>query len=175
LPLLDGLITPGEWNQPPAITFDTDQGAGWGVEGFMTWVTDQLFMGFSVDDLQSGAGQLLTIYFDSDGSGAGPNSQDRAFRMARDGTLWTGVWDGNSWSWPEENENWEAVMAERPGELWVIELGINAALEMPVMLGGEEFGLLVVLGQDGEQGAWPDGGIAVNADTWQTVDNNLCN
>jgi hypothetical protein len=46
---------------------------------------------------------------------------------------------------------------------------------MPVMLGGEEFGLLVVLGQDGEQGAWPDGGIAVNADTWQTVDNNLCN
>lgn len=175
LPLLDGVITPGEWNQPPTIVFDTYQSAGWTVEGSMTWVTDQLFMGFTVDDLQSGTAQVLTIYFDPDGSGDRPNGPDRAFRIERDGTLSSGAMTDDGWAWVEEDENWNVVMAERPGGLWVVEMGINAALEMPVMLGGEEFGLLVVVGQDGGQGAWPNGGQPLNASSWQAVDNSRCN
>ena len=145
----------------------------------MTWVTDQLFMGFTVDDMQSGDAQLLTIYFDVDGSSDTPDGQDRAFQVGRDGILRLGAYSQETpiggWTWLEEDENWDAVVAERPNGRWVIELGINAALEMPAMLGSQAFGLLVTLGQDGAQGVWPDGGLIQSTETWQPVDNSLCN
>ena len=140
----------------------------------MQWVTDQLFMAFSINDLQSGAAQVLTVYFDPDGSGGAPDNQDRAFWIGRDGTLRSGVFSSSGWTWLDNNENWSAAIFEGPNGMWTTELGINAALVMPAMLSGDDFGLSIYLGQDGQQGAWPDGAQPTNAGSWQLVNNDLC-
>jgi serine/threonine protein kinase len=173
LPVLDGILTPGEWS-PPVIVFDTYQDAGWTVEGSMIWVTDQLFLAFDVDDLQTGSGRLLTIYFDPDGSGGAPDNLDRAYRINRDGTLSSGRITSGVWTWLETHENWNAASLEENSGRWIVELGINAALDMPSLLTGDEFNLLVVLGPGEGQGAFPATGRANNVDTWQEVANGLC-
>ncbi|MGD2079043.1 MAG: hypothetical protein PVH18_11715, partial [Chloroflexota bacterium] len=79
------------------------------------------------------------------------------------------------WVWLDSNVNWSAAIFEGPDGLWAVELGINAAMEMPAMLSGQSFGLMVDLGADGSQGSWPNGASATDSSSWRSVDNVLCN
>jgi hypothetical protein len=175
LPALDGVVSPGEWGSEPVIRFDAGPAESWPVEGYMRWVTDQLFMAFVVDDGLSGASESLTTYFDPEGDGESPEEQDRAFRIGRDGSLYSGSFLEGAWTWQEGHDNWTAAISDGPEGGWMMEVGINAALELPVMLAGQEFGLMVRAGQDGVDGSWPDGALPADSDSWQVFDNSLCN
>ena len=180
LPELDGVISQGEWGSTPAISFTAGTEQTWLIEGYMTWVTDQLFMGFMIDDALSGTGDLLTLFIDADGSGGNIDAADRAYRIGRDGTLSSGIANEPSapergWNWSEGNDNWIAQMSTAQDGRWLVELRINAALEMPALLGGDAFGLMIELGENGSQGGWPSGAGSLNPGTWQSVGNSLCN
>lgn len=178
LPTLDGVIEPGEWGNAPQITFDAGPDKSWHVDGYMTWVTDQLFMAYVVDGPQSGDADILTVFFDADGAGATDNS-DRAYRIGRDGALWSGYFDdqlpsGPGWAWVSENDNWIAEMSAEQSGRWMSELRINAALDMPELLGVDVFEMIVNMGEDGNQGAWPSEANPLDAATWQPVENEVC-
>jgi len=178
LPLLDGVVIAEEWASATALTFAAGPELSWQVDGYMSWVTDQLFMGFVVDDNQSAGADLISIFVDADGSGGSPSEADRGFRVWRDGSLSTGT--GNSapneqgWTWTNSNEYWVANGSTSPDGLWMMELRVNAALEMPELLNAEGFGLLVTLGEDGGQGSWPANGQPLDLGSWQPVSNALC-
>jgi hypothetical protein len=179
LPDLDGVISQGEWGSTPAISFVAGPNQNWLVQGYMTWVTDQLFMGFVIDDDPSGTGDLVTLYIDADGSGGDIDGVDRAFRISRDGVLSTGVASDpqtadQEWTWSENNANWVAQMSPDQNVSWTIEMRINAALEMPELLIGDVFGFMIELGQDGDQGVWPADAGQLNPGTWQSVNNGSC-
>ena len=180
LPNLDGVVSAGEWGNTPMFSFAAGADATWLVDGYMTWVADQLFMAFVIDDDQTGAGELLSVFIDADGSGGEISNSDRAYGIGRDGTLSTGVvddsgTDGSIWNWVEVNENWVAQNGDGPGGQWMLEIRINAALDAPQLLAGNPFGLMISLGDDGSQGSWPEGGQEPQSGTWQAVSNDLCN
>lgn len=174
LPVMDGSITPVEWGGAPSIEFDAGPGDAWAVDGYMNWVTDQLFMALVIDDGASGAAQVITVYFDPDGSGGPPDASDRAFRFNRNGDLSSGVVVDGSWTWLDSNDNWNAVQSADPTGLWMIEVAINAAVEMPEMLSGQSFGLMIDLGENGQFGQWPSDAQPVDSSTWQSISNSLC-
>jgi hypothetical protein len=123
---------------------------------------------------------LLTLFIDADGSGGNIDASDKAYRIGRDGMLSTGnasepQESEQGWTWSEGNENWIAQMSTGQDGRWMVEVRINAALEMPTLLFGDEFGLMIELGEDGGDGSWPEGAGQLNPGTWQSVGNALCN
>ncbi len=179
LPNLDGLVSPGEWGSTPTFSFAAGTDAAWLVDGYVTWVTDQLFMAFVVDDDGTAAIESLSVFVDVDGNAGNINDSDRAYRIGRDERLSTGVVDdsgpgGSSWNWVAVNENWVAQSGDGPIGQWMLELRINAALDAPQLLAGGPFGLMISLGDDGSQGSWPEGGQALEPNTWQRVSSDLC-
>jgi hypothetical protein len=66
------------------------------------------------------------------------------------------------------------MMTEDPGGQWMLEMGVNVALEMPAMLSGESFGLMMDLSGDEQEGNWPDGALPAETGGWQLVGSELC-
>jgi len=107
-----------------------------------------------------------------------PDSADRFFQIARDGTLTiqaginTNV-DSLDWDSNYTSNNWTAVTGEPVAGRWVVEMSIDAT-EMPILMDGNPFGMMSVVLYTGLLYPWPDGAITDNAGTWQSIDNQVC-
>jgi len=180
LPTIDGVVESTEWGDTPFVEFEAGSDATWLVEGYMTWVTDQLFMGFVIGDTLSDADDLITVYIDPDLEEDAADVPERAYRVTRDGRLLLGTGNAGQlgtqgWTWVESNDSGIAQTGEDTDGGWMMELRINAALEAPQLLGGDPFGQMIDLGENGQQGAWPNEADPLDATTWQPIDNVICN
>jgi hypothetical protein len=150
------------------------------VTGWLQWVDDQLYVAFVIGDpTTNNSIDSLRVYFDTNNNGGDPDESDRFFQIIRDGTLTTRAGtgtenDGLDWNSGYTSEEWTAMVANQGGAGWAIEMQIDAALEMPDLLAGDAFGMMVLVQYTGSLGIWPDDAITNATDSWQTVKNADC-
>jgi len=65
-------------------------------------------------------------------------------------------------------------VGEKGGSGWILELHIDTPEEMPDLLAGDPFGMMVLAQFTGSLGIWPKGAISNVADSWQLIENTDC-
>ncbi len=179
-PKLDGIVDVAEWGNNPMFEFAPDDDVTRRVQGYMVWVADQLYMAFIINDPSNN--QLtdsLKVYFDANNNKGDPDSEDRFFQIARDGTTTVRAGIGSNvdnldWNPEYESDNWEAMVRDTGTNQWVVEVQIDASNEMPVILNGQPVGMMAIVLYTGSQGIWPQDAISNNAGTWQAIENGIC-
>lgn len=179
-PTIDGVFDIAEWGNQPLFSFAPDDDSARLVEGYMTWVGDQLFLAYLIDDTTNN--QLtdsLKVYFDANNNAGDPDSSDRFFQIARDGTLTVRSGTGNNvdnldWDSDYESDNWKAIVGEPAADQWIVEIQIDTPSEMPDLLSGLPFGLMNIVQYTGSQGIWPNEAVSNDAGTWQVIESTLC-
>lgn len=136
-----------------------------------------LYLAFLINDPTNDPSDSLRLYFDTTNNGGDPDTSDRAFQIGRDGStnISAGIGsnsDGQNWNPGYSSDNWEAAVGETPGDQWVVEVAIHAAVEMGAL--ADIFGLMVQVLYTGEMATWPDEANFINADTWQPIQNVTC-
>ena len=180
LPELDGIFDITEWGNEPLFTFTPDADPTRRVQGYMTWVGDQLFLANLINDpTNNQLTDSLKIYFDGNQNAGDPDISDRFFQIARDGTLTvrSGIGsnvDNLDWDSDYESDDWSAVVGEPAADQWLVEMQVDTPNEMPDLLNGLPFGMMYIVLYTGSQWVWPDGGVSNDAGTWQTIQNSIC-
>jgi hypothetical protein len=179
-PSVDGIFNPNEWPAEPAYSFIPDGDISQQVQVYLVWVTNQLYSAVLVSDATNDqATDSVKIYYDVNNNLGDPDSADRFYQIIRDGTMTirAGIGtndDGRDWNSDYTSDNWNAVTGELGGSGWLVEMQIDASLEMPDMLLGQPFGQMILVLYTGSQSVWPDGAISNDAGTWQQLANPVC-
>ena len=179
-PTLDGVFDIAEWGNQPLFAFAPDEDPTRRVEGFVTWVGDQLYLAYLISDpTNNPLTDSLKVYFDVNNNAGDPDISDRFFQISRDGTLTVRSGTGTNvdnldWDSNYESGNWQAVVGEPAAEQWIVEMQIDTPNEMPELLNGLPFGMMNIVQYTGSQGIWPEGAISNDASTWQTIQNTIC-
>lgn len=178
-PTLDGVMQPNEWGPVPAAEFGPQGSAEYTVAFYFLKNADGLYLAFQIGDPTfNELTDSLRVYFDATNNAGDPDSTDRFFQIARDGTTTVQAGMANNtdtldWDNSYTSSNWSAVVGEPGGSSWVVEMAIDAA-EMPVLMDGNPFGMMAMVLYTGLLESWPVGAITDDAGTWQEVDNQVC-
>jgi serine/threonine protein kinase len=176
-PTIDGVFDITEWGSTPLFQFQPENNGSRLVQVFFVRDATNLYLAFLINDPTAEPSDSLRLYFDTTNNGGDPDTSDRAFQIGRDGSaeIAAGIGsnsDGQNWNPNYTSNNWQAAIGEATGQQWVVEMEINAAVEMGALT--DPFGLMVQVLYTGELATWPEGASSINADTWQDVRNAVC-
>ncbi|MFZ0543915.1 MAG: FHA domain-containing protein, partial [Candidatus Promineifilaceae bacterium] len=178
-PTLDGVMEENEWSQEPTFVFGPQGSPEYSVAVFLMRDPNGVYLAYQIGDPTFNEfTDSLRLYFDVTNNGGDPDSADRFFQIARDGTktIQAGTNDnGDNQDWDNSytSSNWSAVVGEPGSDSWVVEIAIESA-EMPVLSDENQFGMMSMVLYTGLLQSWPVGAITDNADTWQVIDNQSC-
>ena len=135
-----------------------------------------LYLAFLINDAVVDSSDEVRVMFDVNGNGGDPDAPDRFVRVNRDGTMevWSGIGsnsDVQAWDSFYSSANWTIVSSDG-GSQWTVELGVNAAAEMPGLT--NPFGTMAQVQFTSDLAIWPAGANGNNASTWQPVANPPC-
>ncbi len=178
-PVIDGVLNVGsEWPATPLFTFQpTVAGAERIVRVYAARDAGRLYFGFLINDAAAEASDSVRLYFDTTNNGGDPDTADRFFQVTRDGSrlLWAGIGnnlDGQEWNSNYTSTNWTAAVGEAGNGQWVVELQIDAVSEMGAL--ADPFALMAQVQFTGDLATFPSTAVNNQADTWQDIDNILC-
>jgi len=137
----------------------------------------RLYFGYLINDAANEPTDSVRLYLDTTNNGGDPDSSDRFFQVARDGSrlLWAGTGsnaDGQEWNSNYTSSNWSAAVGEPGSGQWVVEMQIDALAELGAL--GNPFGLLTQVLYTGDLASYPSTGTSGQANTWQDIANVLC-
>lgn len=175
-PTINGVFDILEWGDMLA-QFQPEGNSSRQVQVYFVRDATHLYLAFLINDPTNDPSDSLRLYFDTTNNGGDPDTSDRAFQIGRDGStnISAGIGsnsDGQNWNPGYSSDNWEAAVGETPGDQWVVEVAIHAAVEMGAL--ADIFGLMVQVLYTGEMATWPDEANFINADTWQPIQNVTC-
>jgi hypothetical protein len=176
-PAIDGVFQITEWGNEPLFSFQPVNSPSRLVQVYSVRDSQNLYLAFLINDESNNASDSLRLYFDTTNNGGDPDTADRFFQIARDGTMavWAGIGsntDTRTWNSEYSSGNWEASIGEPGSNQWVVEMEIDILAEMSAL--ADPFGLMVQVLYTGDLATWPEGGLSNVADTWQDVDNADC-
>jgi hypothetical protein len=178
-PVIDGVLNVGsEWPATPLFTFQPAvTGPERIVRVYAVRDASRLYFGFLINDAAAEATDSIRLYFDTTNNGGDPDTADRFFQVARDGSrlLWAGIGnnlDGQMWNSNYTSTNWTAAVGEAGNGQWVVELQIDAVAEMGAL--GDPFALMAQVLYTGDLASYPSTASPDQANTWQDIDNILC-
>ena len=178
-PAIDGTLGIGtEWPATPTFTFQpTVAGAQRIVQVYAVRSAGRLYFGYLINDAANEPTDSVRLYLDTTNNGGDPDSSDRFFQVARDGSrlLWAGTGsnaDGQEWNSNYTSSNWSAAVGEPGTGQWVVEMQVDALTELGAL--GNPFGLLTQVLYTGDLASYPSTATSGQANTWQDVANVLC-
>jgi serine/threonine protein kinase len=175
-PTIDGVFS--EWSSlSPLVEFQPAGNPARRVQVYFVRDAGRLYLAFVINDNTDDAADSLRVYFDTTNNGGDPDSTDRFFQIVRNGTqsVFAGIgtnsdrleWDNNY-----SSSNWQAAIGEPGNNQWIVEMQIEANAEMAAL--SNPFGMTAQVLFTGELATWPDSALSNLADTWQDVNNALC-
>ena len=177
-PVIDGVLSAGEWPAQPTFTFQpTVSGASRLAQVFAVRDAGRLYMAFLINDAAAEPTDSVRLYIDTTNNGGDGDTADRFFQVARDGTrlLWAGIGsnaDGQEWNSNYTSSNWTAAVGEPGPGQWVVEMQIDAVAELGAL--ADPFGLMAQVLYTGDLASYPSTAASSQANTWQDIDNVLC-
>ena len=177
-PVIDGVLSAGEWPAQPTFTFQpTVSGDARIVRVYAVRDAGRLFLGFLINDAASEPTDSVRLYIDTTNNGGDGDTADRFFQVLRDGTrlLWAGVGsnaDGQEWNSNYTSSNWTAAVGEPGNGQWVVEMQVDAVAELGAL--SDPFGLMAQVLYTGDLASYPSTASSSQANTWQDIDNVLC-
>ncbi len=178
-PNVDGVFGIGEWTTPALFRFTLPDRLERAVDIYGVKRGAELFLAFVIADGSQDAADSVRLYVDTTANGGDPDTTDRFFQVARDGTttIRAGVGsnlDGQEWDSDYTSGNWNAAVSAGAGSAWVVEMRIDIAAEMPA-LAETGFGtLLQVLFTNEGLASLPPGGSSGDAGGWQPIRHSTC-
>ncbi len=175
-PTIDGTFNLVEWPGGPLFQIQPGGNTARLVQVYFVRDLDNLYLAFLVNDDTPDATDSVRLYIDTTNNGGDPDTSDRFFQVARDGTtaVLAGIGnasDGQAWNNGYTSNNWEAAITSGSGQ-WVIEMQIDATAELGAL--ADPFGLMVQVLYTGDFTTWPDGASSNALDTFQDVGNITC-
>jgi eukaryotic-like serine/threonine-protein kinase len=176
-PTIDGNFDISEWGSTPLFQFQPENNGSRLVQVFFMRDASHLYLAFLINDETVDPSDSLRVYFDTTNNGGDPDTSDRFFQIGRDGSLEIAAGigsnsDGLNWNLGYTSNNWDAAVGEVAGQQWVVEIEIDASVEMSSL--ADPFGMMVQVLYTGEVALWPEGANTIDADTWQDVRNAVC-
>ncbi|GAB4264983.1 MAG: hypothetical protein Kow0080_04680 [Candidatus Promineifilaceae bacterium] len=181
-PVVDGVFGGGEWPSVPLFEFMPGENSARLVQVYAVRRVGKLYLAFLINDNTTNASDSLRLYFDTTNNGGDPDSSDRFFQIGRGNTttgptieIWAGRGsnsDAQTWNSDYTSTNWLTAVGEPGGNLWIVEMEIDAAAEMSALT--NPFGLMSQVLYTGELATWPEGGQSADANTWQDVNDAVC-
>lgn len=177
-PTIDGVFNVTEWTGAPLIQFASTGNPNNRVQVYFTRDETALYMAFLINDATNDNTDSLRIYFDTTRNGGDPDSADRFFQIARDGTLEIQAGQGNNsdgidWNSNYDSTNWQAALGEPGGGQWVVEMQIDANAEMGALTDPFAMMLATLFTGDGLV-VWPPTAVSDNLSSYQGVNNVVC-
>ncbi len=178
-PNVDGVFGIGEWTTPALFRFTLPDRLERAVDIYGVKRGAELFLAFVIADGSQDAADSVRLYVDTTANGGDPDTTDRFFQVARDGTttIRAGVGsnsDGQEWDSDYTSGNWNAAVSAGAGSAWVVEMRIDIAAEMPA-LAETGFGtLLQVLFTNEGLASLPPSGSSGDAGGWQPIRHSTC-
>lgn len=174
-PTIDGTFS--EWTAAPLVEFQPGGNAARRVQVYAVRDAGRLYMAFVINDNTNDPADSLRLYLDTTNNGGDPDIADRFIQVIRNGTrsIFAGVGsnaDGLDWDTSYSSSNWQGAIGEPGNNQWVVELQIDLNAEMASL--GNPFGAMAEVLYTGELATWPDSAVSNSADTWQDVNNVLC-
>jgi serine/threonine protein kinase len=178
-PTINGVIEPAEWSGGPLFTFEPDGDLARQVIVYFVRDASNFYLAFNINDPTFELSDSLKVYFDANNNAGDPDTPDRFFQIARDSTATVRAGkgtnaDADDWDATYTSDKWTTVVGEPGGDQWVVEMQIDIANEMPLLVDGSPFGNMILVLYGGSQGAWPDGAISNDLGTWQEFANTVC-
>ncbi len=175
-PTIDGTFNLIEWPGGPLFQIQPGSNTAQLVQVYFVRDGENLYLAFLVNDDTPDATDSVRMYVDTTNNNGDPDTSDRFFQVARDGTtaVLAGIGnnaDGQAWNNAYSSSNWEAAISSGGGQ-WVIEMQINAAAEMGAL--ADPFGLMVQVLYTGEFTTWPAGASSNTLGTFHDVGNVIC-
>lgn len=178
-PTIDGTVGIGsEWPATPTFTFQpTVAGAERLVSVYAVRDAARAYFAYVISDPVVEPTDSVRLYIDTTNNGGDPDTADRFFQIARDGSrlLWAGVGtnsDGLEWNSNYTSSNWTAAVGELAEGRWAIEMQVDALAELGAL--SNPFGLMSQVLYTGDLATFPTGAVANQANTWQDFGNALC-
>jgi serine/threonine protein kinase len=178
-PVIDGTLTAGEWGEPVAV-FDPDNDQTRRITIYLGKSDTSLYLAYAIaDPTENPQTDSLKIYLDAIRNLGDPDTLDRLFEIGRDGSgaIRAGIGtnnDGLLWDDTYTSNSWTMAVGETGDQVWVVEIAIDLAAEMPIMLANEPFGMMLNVSYTGSQAFWPEGALANDAGTWREMTNAIC-
>jgi hypothetical protein len=178
-PTIDGVIQVPEWPGGPLFTYSPEGDPAREVSVYFTRDVGNFYLAYIINDATLDATDSLKVYFDANNNAGDPDSPDRFFQIARDGTLTVRAGKGTNtdledWDTTYTSDKWTAAIGEPGGGRWVVEMQIDLASELPLLLGSNPFGFMNLVLYGGSQGEWPESAVSNDAGTWQPIGNTSC-
>jgi hypothetical protein len=170
VPTLDGTLEPG-W-PAPSFSFALSGVPGDTVDVILAKNATTLYVALSLNKVGAiTLNEWIRVYFDTNGSGGVPGTEDRYYDIgadffnedyAGDGvSAWNVGYSGGGWNWGHLGT----------GSPWVVELSFDLASELAAP--GAAFGMLTQANFDGAGVAtWPTSGSPTALNTWLSVNNS---
>jgi serine/threonine protein kinase len=178
-PVIDGALNVGsEWPGTPLFTFQPAVvGAERIVRVYGVRDASRLYFGYLINDASQEPGDAARLLIDTTNNGGDPDTADRYFQVNRDGSrlIWAGIGnnaDGLEWNSNYTSSNWTAAVGEPGNGQWVAEIQIDAVSEMGALT--DPFGLMAQVFYTGDTATFPSTAVANQANSWQDIDNILC-
>jgi hypothetical protein len=177
--VIDGSLTSGEWGEP-IVVFDPDNDQTRRISVYIGKSDSSLYLAYALaDPTNNSQTDSLRIYLDATRNLGDPDVLDRYFEIVRSGAaaIQAGIGtnnDGQLWDSTYNSNSWTAVVGETGDQVWVVELAIDLAAEMPIMLDSNPFGMMLNVSYTGSQAFWPAEALANNAGTWREMTNTIC-
>jgi hypothetical protein len=178
-PVVDGVMSGSEWSEP-MVVFDPDDDQSRRVMVYMVKEGTDLYLAFAISDATNNPEtDSLKFYLDATRNLGDPDVLDRFFQVVRDGSaaIRSGIGtntDGQAWDGSYTSNNWLWAVGEAGGQVWVVEIKVELTAEMPVLLDGNPFGMMVNVLYTGSQGNWPQDANSEDAGSWQGITNAVC-
>lgn len=174
--MIDGNFQVAEWTPAPLIQFFPAENPSNLVQVYFTRDGGHLYLAFLMNDATENASDSLRIYFDTTNNGGDPDTADRFFQIARDGTMFVQAGEGSNidglnWNSGYSSGNWSAVLTTTSNQ-WVVEMQIDAAAEISSL--SNPFGAMFQVLTTGTVATWPPGADGLAPNSWQDVANVLC-
>ncbi|MEM7333798.1 MAG: protein kinase [Chloroflexota bacterium] len=176
-PAIDGVFDVTEWPGAPLVQFEPEGQEANRVQLFFVRDTTNLYLAFLINDETEDDNDSLRLYFDTTRNGGDPDSADRFFQVLRDGTVQiqagqNGNGDGQEWNSNYTSNFFQVEIDNSLNDQWVVEIVIDASAEMSAL--SDPFGMMISVLYTGSLATWPEDGISNSLDTYQGVNNVIC-
>ncbi len=177
-PTLDGTFTVAEWGGAPLQVFQSTANPERITTAYVQRDNENLYFAFLIEGQSNLVTESVRVLIDTTRDGGDPDISDRQLQIGRDGA---GVYrvgdgtnnDGNFWENTVDPE-WEVSVSPLTDTIWVVEMQV-ATIGNDLELLTSPFGMAIQVSYAGEILTWPEGAISNSANTWQQVENPVCN
>jgi serine/threonine-protein kinase len=171
-PVLNGDLSDDTWLVGPALTYFSPSNPGQITQFYIVRFGEDYYMALQVSGGPTAPNDPISVFFDVDNSGGGPEIRDRWLQFLRDGTRTTRRGNGAG-GWDEFVSNdWQVAVNGAASDPWIAEIEVSA-VELAAM--ENPFGQLLQTVYGGTDVVInPLGGSTTDSSTWASVTNPDC-